>query len=170
MQKTEKSKSCNSTPSAFGHGHEEDEDEDSDVDSDNNSRLGDTYSEDGGRYYSEYFEESREDGDEHNSQWTVTDEDEDGYQDLDTYEADSEDQDAEMDRDEDEHQHINPSEDQDGTSNLKPDKESLEKSPLDDGNLHDHTPALPQASKPDPSPTTEPYYDTIALGQHHIWI
>ena len=30
--------------------------------------------------------------------------------------------------------------------------------------------SAPQVSQPDPPPTTEPYYDTIALGQHHIWI
>ena len=164
--------------SAFGHGHEEDEDEDedgheeeededSDVDSGNEFWWSD---ENGGSSYFEDFEEPGRDGEEHEDPRIITDEDEDGYQDLDIYEADNEDQDTDTDRDEDDHQNINPSEDQDGTSKLKPDKESSQESALDEGNLHSNTPILRNIPKPDPSPTPELHHETIALGQHHLWM
>ena len=145
MQKTDISKPCNATLSAFGHEHEENEDEDSDVHEystddfpyskyskgpeDTNSEKDETCSED--------TEESEGDGDEHEDPWITTDEDEDGHQDLDIYEADSEDQDTDTDRDGDDHQSCHPSEDQNETSNSKPDKETFEESPLDKGNLHE---------------------------------
>ena len=121
-------------------------------------------------YYCLDFEESDQDRNEHGSLWTATDNDEYGHQDLNIYEADSEDQDTDMDRDDDDHQNINPSEDQCATQNLKLIKEIFEESALNKHNIHNRTPNLPQISKPDPSPTPNPHHETIATGQHHLWM
>ena len=196
MQKTENSKTCNATLPAFGHGYEENSDEDSDgdvddscyledsdgdvddncysedsdVDVDNNRYLEDSESENSENYDPEDFEEVRQHGDKHEDPRLSTHKDEDGYQAQDMYEADSEGQDSDIDSDEDEHQNTNPSEDQAETSSLKPDTEGLEGEALNESNLHNNTPTVPQISKPEPSPTRKPHYDAIALGQHHIWI
>ncbi|KAK0512874.1 hypothetical protein JMJ35_004891 [Cladonia borealis] len=169
--KTEKSKSCNATLSAFGHEHGEDEDEDKDEDEDEYSPIwsdciGDTDSEDGGTVSSEDSAESSQDGDEHEVPWIITHADEDGSQDLDMYEADSEGQDTDMDIDEDDH----PSEDQDNTSNLTPDKESSQDTAPDENNLHNPTPTLPHLPESEPLPTPKSHHETIALGQHHLWM
>ena len=171
MQKTDISESCNATSSALGHEYEENEDEDSDVYYLNNtSCVCDISSEDDGSFFSEDSEESELDGDEPKEPWMPEDKDEDGYQDLDMYEADCEDQDTDTDSDEEDHQNTNPSGDEDKASNSKPAKESAQDTPLDKDSLHKPTPTSPQVSKPDPSPTPEPHHETIALGQHHLWM
>ena len=115
-------------------------------------------------------EEAERDGDEHNDFWAITDEDEDQSQDLEMYEADCEDQDTDMDSDEEDYQNIDANEDEDETSTPKPNIESSQATPLDEDTLQNPTPTLPQIFKPEPSPTPEPHHETIALGQHHLWM
>ena len=117
--------------------------------------------EDGGSSWSENSEEPELDGDELEEPWMPSDEDEVGSQDLDQYEADCEDQDIAMDEDEDGHQKSETNEDENGTSNLKQNKEILEKSLLHEGNLYSNTPTSPQIAKPEPSPTLEPHHDPM---------
>lgn len=176
MQKTENSKSCNATMSAFSHGLEEYEDEDEDVY--NHRRFNmrcfqyperADYSEDNENFL-EDSEGSGRDGDEHEDAWIPSDEDDDGNQDLDLYEADNENQDTDMDSDEEDHQDTNSRGDQHKTSNLKPNTESSQETPLNEDKLNNHTPTSAQVLESNPSPTPEPHHETIALGQHHLWM
>ena len=171
MQKTDISQSCNATLSAIGHEYEENEYEDSDVDWTLNAyNARNNHSDDGGSSYSEDSEESELDGDELEEPWIPSDEDDDGNQDLDLYEADNENQDTDMDSDEEDHQDTNSRGDQHKISNLKPDKESSQETPLNEDKLNNHTPTSAQVLESNPSPTPEPHHETIALGQHHLWM
>ena len=170
MQKIDVSQSCNAAASTLGHEHEENEYEDSDAISYNKINMENMHLDDGGSSFSENSEEAERDGDEHADFWAITDEDEDQSQDLDMYEADCEDQDTDMDSDEEDHQNIDANEDEDEISNLKPNKENLEESSLFEGNLHNPTPTSPQLPESNPLSTPEPHHETIALGQHHLWM
>ena len=170
MQKTDISNSCNAHASTPGYEHEENEYEDSDVESSNGRYMWDDIWEVDGISCFEDFEESELDGDELEGPWIPSHEDENGSRDLDQYEADSEGHHTDTDSAEEEIQNTNPSGDQDETYNQKPDKESSQETPLGKDNLHSNTPTSPQVSKSNPSPTPEPYQETIALGQHHLWM
>ena len=149
---------------------EEKEYVDSDVDSLNEIYSWNDRWEDDGSFFFENPEDAGRDGDEHDDFWAVMDEDEDESQDLDQYEADLGDQDTDMDRDDEDHQFTNPSEDQHNTSNLQSNTEDSQESPLSEDNPHNQTPTSLHVSIPDPSPTPEPHHETIALGQHHLWM
>ena len=153
--------------STFNHGLEEYEDEDEDFYNHRRSNMRRfqypehaDYSEDDENFL-EDSEGSRQDGDEHKDPWITTDEEEDESQDLDMYEADCEDQDTDMDRGEYDQQNIELSGDQHESS-----LDTLHR----EGNRHSKTPTSPQISNPDPSPIPEPHHETIALGQHHLWM
>lgn len=170
MQDTDVSESCNATASTPGHEHGENEDEDSDVDIWNEIILRNIQVENDGGFLFEDSEEFGLDGDEPADPWITTDEDEDGYQDLDMYEADCEDQDTDTETDEEKLQIINSSGDEHETSNSKPDKESFEERAPDEDNLRSNMPTLPQVPELNRLPTPEPHHETIALGQHHLWM
>ena len=170
MQDTDVSESCNATASTLGHEHAENEDEDSDVDIGNEIILRNIQVENDGGFCSENSEEFGLEGDELEEPWIPSDEDEDESQDLDIYEADCEDQDTDTGSDEEDHQDIKPSGDQHETSTPKPNTESSEESPLGEDNLQSNIPTLPQVPKSSPLPTPEPHHETIALGQHHLWM
>lgn len=142
---------------------DEDEYEDSDVSSPIDL-------DDGGSPCFEYSGEAGRNGDEKEYFWAIPDEDDGNYQDLDQYQADCEDQDTDMDSDEEYHQNTNPSEDQHETSHSKPNTESSQESPLYQHNLRSDNPSLPQVPESNPSPTPQPHHETIALGQHHLWM
>ena len=112
--------------------------------------------------FSEMSGDSKQDGD--------ADEDEDEDQDVyttghkhkdqrtDTDEEDSEDEDLEHGKGEDEA--LNE------TLDIAVDKQSARNEDETDINAL----STPQTSKADPTPTPEPHHDTIALGQHHLWM
>lgn len=168
MQKTYISQSCNTITSTLGHEHQENEYNDLGLyDSNEMDFLSETYSEDAGSFFSEDSEESGLDGDELEEPWIAMDEDEYEDQDLsEIYEADCEGHDTDTDSDEEDYQLTDPR----GDEHQTPTTASFEASPPDEDNLHSNIPILTQLPKSNPLPTPEPHHDTIALGQHHLWM
>lgn len=107
--------------------------------------------------FSEISGDSEQDGDaeEGEDQDTDTNEHEHKYQHTDTDKEESEAQTPEQGKGENE------------ALNENLDLAVGKRSARNEDNLALSTPHVPQLNS---SPTTEPYYDTIALGQHHIWI
>ena len=132
--------------SSTGHSRESSStsSEDSEIDVDNVLIRGDPFFD----RFSETTEEPEQDGDadEDEDQWTETDEEE------------SEDHIPGQVNGEDEAL--------DENLDLAVDKRSAR---IED-EIDISTLSTPQVSKPSPSPTPKPHHETIALGQHHLWM
>ena len=110
--------------------------------------------------FSEISGDSEQDGD--------ADEDED--QDADTDSDEPEDQWTDTDEEESEEEDIEQGKHEDEALNETLDIAVDKRSPRNEDKLDPSALSTSQISKPNPSPTPEPHHETIALGQHHLWM
>ena len=114
--------------------------------------------------FSEMSEDSEQDVD------ADEDKDEDEDQDADTDWGELEDQWTDTDEEESDEEDIEQDKGEDEALNetldIAVDKQSAHNEDETDINAL----STPQTSKADPIPTPEPHHDTIALGQHHLWM
>ncbi len=126
--------------------------EDSGVDSDN------VYLDDeDDDQFSDIFEDSEQDGDAET----------DGDQDADTNEHEHKDQLTDTNKEESEAQNPEQGKGEDEALDKNLNLAVGKRSARNEDNLALST---PHVCKPDPSPTPEPHHETIALGQHHLWM